>query len=374
VAIGLGTFLILTLHLTRNILLEQLFPDRGSSQPNTVLFDIQPDQRDGVARLLAEEKLPLLEEAPIVTMRLQFLKGVPVGDLIRRKELAIPDWTLKREYRSTWRSRTNESERVVSGVFHGSTTNPGALRQGPDGEPRIPISVEAGIARDLRIGVGDEIVWDVQGVPLSTWVSSLREVNWRQVRPNFFVVFPEGALEAAPAMVVMASRVQDAAQSAALQRRLVATYPNVSAIDLTLVLQTLDDVLTRIGFVLRFMAFFTVLTGLLVLAGSILNGRWQRVQESILLRTLGASRGQIHQILLAEYAALGLLSAGMASGLAVLGSWALARFAFKAPFSVSLLPLGITVVVVPVLTAVVGILTSRGIADQPPLEILRREG
>jgi len=98
------------------------------------------------------------------------------------------------------------------------------------------------------------------------------------------------------------------------------------------------------------------------------------VQESILLRTLGASRGQIHQILLAEYAALGLLSAGMASGLAVLGSWALARFAFKAPFSVSLLPLGITVVVVPVLTAVVGILTSRGIADQPPLEILRREG
>ena len=374
VAIGLGTFLILTLHLTRNVLLEQLFPDRDSNQPNTVLFDIQPDQRDGVARLLAEEGLSLLEEAPIVTMRLQSLKGVPIGDLIHRKELAIPDWTLRREYRSTWRSRPNESEHIVAGVFHGSTTNPGALRPVPDGEPRIPISVEAGIAKDLRIGVGDEIVWDVQGVPLATWVSSLREVNWRQVRPNFFVVFPEGALEAAPAMVVMASRVRDAAQSAALQRRLVAAFPNVSAIDLTLVLQTLDDVLTRIGFVLRFMAFFTVLTGLLVLAGSILNGRWQRVQESILLRTLGASRVQIRQILLAEYAALGLLSALMASGLAVAGSWALARFAFNASYSISLVPLVITVALVPALTAVVGLLTSRGIADQPPLEILRREG
>lgn len=374
VAIGLGTFLILTLHLTRNVLLEQLFPDRGSSQPNTVLFDIQPDQRDGVARLLAEQELPLLEEAPIVTMRLQSLKGVPVGELIRRKELAIPDWTLKREYRSTWRSRINESERVVAGVFHGSTTNMGALKPVPDGDPRIAISMEAGIARDLRIGIGDEVVWDVQGVPVATWISSLREVNWRQVRPNFFVVFPEGALEAAPAMVVMASRVRDAGQSATLQRRLVAAFPNVSAIDLTLVLQTLDDVLTRIGFVLRFMAFFTVLTGLVVLAGSILNGRWQRVQESILLRTLGASRVQIRQILLAEYAAVGLLSAVMASGLAVAGSWALARFAFKAPFSVSPLPLAITLAVVPMLTTLVGLLTSRGIADQPPLEILRREG
>ncbi|MFM7818663.1 MAG: ABC transporter permease [Verrucomicrobiota bacterium] len=374
VAIGLGTFLILTLHLTRNVLLEQLFPDRGSSQPNTVLFDIPQDQRDGVARLLAEEGLPLIEEAPIVTMRLQSLKGVPVGELIRRKELAIPDWTLKREYRSTWRSRVNESERVVAGVFHGSTTNAGALRPVPDGDPRIAISVEAGIARDLRIGIGDEIVWDVQGVPVATWVSSLREVNWRQIRPNFFVVFPEGSLDAAPAMVVMASRVRDANQSAALQRRLVAAYPNVSAIDLTLVLQTLDDVLTRIGFVLRFMAFFTVLTGLVVLAGSILNGRWQRVQESILLRTLGASRVQIRQILLAEYAALGLLSAVMASGLAVAGSWALARFAFKAPYAVSPLPIAITLGIVPMLTAGVGLLTSRGIADQPPLEILRREG
>ena len=374
VAIGLGTFLILTLHLTRNVLLGQLFPDRGSSQPNTVLFDIQPDQRDGVVRLLTEEGLPLLEEAPIVTMRLQSLRGVPVGELIRRKELAIPDWTLKREYRSTWRSRVNESEQVVAGVFHGSTTNAGALRPVPDGEPRIPVSIEAGIARDLRIGVGDEIVWDVQGVPLATWVSSLREVNWRQIRPNFFVVFPEGSLEAAPAMVVMATRVHDAAQSAKLQRRLVAAFPNVSAIDLTLVLQTLDEVLNRIGFVLRFMALFTVLTGLVVLAGSILNGRWQRVQESMLLRTLGASRVQIRQILLAEYAALGLLSAAMASGLAVAGSWGLARFAFKAPYEVSLTPLGVTLVVVPMLTAAVGLLTSRGIAEQPPLEILRREG
>lgn len=373
VAIGLGTFLLLTLHLTRDILLRQLFPDSGSNQPNAVLFDIQPDQREGVLQVLAGQQLPVLEEAPIVTMRISSLKGVPVDQLVKQERKGIPDWTLKREYRSTWRSALNGSERLAAGTYFSSVNDPGALRQPAGREPVIPISVEEGIARDLGLTLGDEVVWDVQGVPLTTYVASLRQVDWRQVRPNFFVVFPDGALEAAPAMLVMATRVNDSAQSARMQRALVTAYPNVSAIDLTLVLKTLDGVLSKVGFVIRFMALFTVLTGLIVLAGAVLTGRWQRVQESILLRTLGASRAQIRRILFAEYAALGLIASVAATVLAVAGSWALARFAFEAPYAVSPIPLAVAIISVTTLTVSVGLLTSRGIADQPPLEILRRE-
>ncbi len=373
VAIGLGTFLLLTLHLTRDILLRQLFPDSGSTQPNAVLFDIQPDQREGVLKVLADQQLPVLEEAPIVTMRISSLKGVPVDQLAKQERNGIPDWTLKREYRSTWRSALNGSERLAGGTYFASVNDPGALRQPAEGEPVIPISMEEGIARDLGLVLGDELVWDIQGVPLTTYVASLRQVDWRQVRPNFFVVFPDGALEAAPAMLVMATRVNDPAQSARMQRALVTAFPNVSAIDLTLVLKTLDGVLTKVGFVIRFMALFTVLTGLIVLAGAVLTGRWQRVQESILLRTLGASRSQIRRILFAEYAALGLIASVAATVLAVAGSWALAQFVFEAPYAVSPTPLAVAIVSVTALTVSVGLLTSRGIADQPPLEILRRE-
>jgi len=374
VAIGLGTFLLLTLHLTRDVLLQQLFPPGDASRPNTVLFDIQPDQRDGVRALLAAQQLPVLEEAPIVTMRLASIKGVPVDQILSNRANGTPDWPLKREYRSTWRSRLNDSERVQAGTFVGSVTEtPDTLRKARDDEPSYPVSLEEGIAKTLGVGLNDELVWDIQGVPMSTYVASLREVDWRQVRPNFFAVFPEGSLEAAPAMLVMATRVQDPQQAAQLQRALVTAFPNVSAIDLTLVLKTLDSVLTKVGFVIRFMALFTVFTGLIVLAGAVLTGRWQRVQESILLRTLGASRTQIRSILFAEYAALGFLASLSAVVLAVAGSWALARFVFEASYIVSAVPLLVAVVTVTALTVLVGLLTSRGIADQPPLEILRRE-
>jgi len=139
-------------------------------------------------------------------------------------------------------------------------------------------------------------VFDVQGVPVAVRVASLREVEWRRIQPNFFVVFPEGALEDAPGMQVLALRVRSSAESARLQREVVKAFPNVSAIDLTLVLQTVQSILKKISFVIRFLAMFTVLTGLLVLVTALLGGRYQRVQESVLLRTLGASRGQICKI------------------------------------------------------------------------------
>ena len=130
---------------------------------------------------------------------------------------------------------------------------------------------------------------------------------------------------------------------------------------------------TQAGYGIRFMALFTVLTGLVVMAGAILTGRWQRVREMVLLRTLGASRRQLQQALLAEYAALGVLGALTGTLLACAAAWALARFAFRSPFTASPLVLMGAVLIVTTLTVVVGLLSSRGITRQSPLEVLRSE-
>jgi putative ABC transport system permease protein len=156
------------------------------------------------------------------------------------------------------------------------------------------------IAKDLQVGLGDELVFDVQGVPVVTRVASLREVEWRRIQPNFFVVFPRGVLESAPAMHVLVTQVDSSQDSARMQRAVVKEFPNVWVIDLTLVLQIVDSILGKISFVIRFMAMFTVLTGLLVLVSALAAGRYQRIQESVLLRTIGAWRSQILKILLAE--------------------------------------------------------------------------
>jgi putative ABC transport system permease protein len=364
VSLGLGTFLILSLQLTRASLLQSLSTPPGERRANAILFDVQPDQVEGVGDILQRLNLPLVDGAAIVTMRLSSLKDRPVSEWLTNSTEDVPGWVLRREYRSTWRSNLVDSERLLRGTL--------SPRIDPGTTP-VPVSVESGIAKDLGIDLGDRLTFDVQGVPLDCVVGSIREVEWRQVRPNFFVVFPDGALEAAPSMHILATSISNATESAILQREVVGEFPNVSVIDLTLVLSTVEGVVSKVALAIRFMTLFTIGTGIVVLAGAVVTGRWQRMQEAILLRTLGASQAQIRRILIAEYAGLGILAALTGSLLALGSGWALAHFLFKVPFHIQPSDLFLTLITVPLLTVIVGLAASRGISSHPPLEILRRE-
>ena len=147
--------------------------------------------------------------------------------------------------------------------------------------------MEKGIAESLQVGLGDALHFEIQGVTLATRVASLREVDWQRVQPNFFVVFPEGALESAPQFYALVARAESNLAAARLQRAVVERFPNVSVIDLSLILSTLDAILSKVSGAMRFVALFTILTGLAVLASAVLGSRTQRMKESILLKTLG---------------------------------------------------------------------------------------
>jgi putative ABC transport system permease protein len=352
-SLGLGTFLLAAIFLVEHTLTGDLIVP-GASQANAVLFDIQPDQKKAVAGLVRSLGRPVLDEAPIVTMRISSIKGRPVESLLADRQSAIPAWTLRREYRSTYTDHLRDAERITAGQWIGRVAGDTAV---------VPISVETGIATELGVKPGDEIGFDVQGMPVRTRVASLREVNWRRPQPNFFMLFPRGVLEDAPSMNVLMTRVDSSAQSALLQREVIKAFPNVSVIDLSLILETVDAIVGKISFVIRFMALFTVATGILVMAGALVSSHFQRVRESILLRTLGASRAQIWRILAVEYLALGGLAA----------AWALAAFVFKAPFAPPLWPLLAGLAAVPALTLGTGLLMSRGILRQSPLAVLRAE-
>jgi putative ABC transport system permease protein len=364
-SLGLGTFLMVSLYLVQQVLLNQLITSSGKNQPNAVLFDIQISQLKPLNALMRSLALPVLDEAPIVTMRLSSVKGRPVESLLSDRPRDGRGWVFRREYRSTFTDHLHDGERIIAGQW--------IPQVAADSTNAVPISLEAGIAKDLQVGLGDELVFDVQGVPVATRVASLREVEWRRIQPNFFVVFPRGVLESAPAMHVLVTRVSSSQDSARMQRAVMKSFPNVSVIDLTLVLQTVDAILGKISFVIRFMALFTVLTGLLVLVSALAAGRYQRIQESVLLRTLGASRGQILKILLVEYFALGFLAALTGILLAVIAAWTLTHFVFHLPFALEWEAVLISLLLVAGLTITVGFLMSLGILNQSPLNILRTE-
>ena len=208
---------------------------------------------------------------------------------------------------------------------------------------------------------------------IKTMVGSFREVDWSRIRTNFLVVFPEGVINDAPQFEVILTKVPSQEVSANFQREMVRQFPNVSIIDLGLVLRVLNSIMDKIGFVIRFMAGFSILTGLVVLISSVMISKYQRLQESVLLRTLGGSRKQIYTITILEYFFLGALAAVTGILIALGASWALAHYLFETPFHPNLLPVLLLGLAVCVLTVVTGLVNSLGILNKPPLEVLRQE-
>jgi len=361
-ALGFGVFVIATLYLVQRNLLDRLAPDARPDRGNLVILDIQRDQRDGVVELLRDRGHPVVQLVPIVAARIAALGGRPVDSILADTSGSQPDrWALRHQYRNTYRDTLVGSERLVAGRWW-TRGRPGAL-------PRV--SLEEEVARDLGVGVGNRVTWDVQGIRVETEIGSLRRVQWARLEPNFFAVFEPGALDAAPQSFVALTRVADPVQRAELQRDLVVRYPNLSALDLGLVLAGLDRIFGRVAFAIRFMAAFTIVTGILVLAGAILTSRLQRARETVLLRTLGATGAQVRGILVTEYVALGTLAALSGVALAGVAGWALVRFVFELPFRLGVVPLVATWLGVAGLTTALGFGLSGGALRRPPLEALR---
>ncbi|MEZ4412949.1 MAG: FtsX-like permease family protein [Gemmatimonadales bacterium] len=367
-SLGFGTFLLATLLLVQHNLLRSLRVDGSSRRPNLILFDIQPDQAAGVDSLLRARGLDPTPAVPIVPMRIQSINGKAVQDYSRdttEVEGRPAGWALRREYRSTYRDSVVGSERVVLGKWWGPGTDSA-------GAP-VSISVEVGLAEELGVSIGDQITWDVQGVPIPSRVTSLREVDWARFETNFFVVFRPGALEAAPQTLVTLVRVDSASQRGLIQRAVVEQFANISALDLSTVQRALDDILGKVGAAIRFMAFFTLAAGLVVLLGSLATSRAQRLRETVLLKTLGASRAQVTRVAVSEYLALGTLAALAGLVLALGSGWALAHWLFETKFAIPAGPMLLLAAGVVALTVGVGLWSSVDLFRRTPLDALRNE-
>jgi putative ABC transport system permease protein len=385
VTIGLGTMLLSTLFLIQNLLLKQVEFSGSGNQPNMILFDIQANDKDSVAQLVRRHDMPLMQQVAVVTTRIETIDGqtklqyeaahpdpdsLPENVAEQRRPGPPPEddnrisrWVWDREYRVTFRDTLIDTEEIVEGEWVGQHT---------PGQP-IKISISESLKRSMKANIGTRVAFNVQGARLECEVASVRKVDFNRVQTNFLVVFPKGVLERAPQFHVIVSKVRDAEQSARFQSELVRRYPGISAIDLTQILRSVDEVLRKVSFVIRFMALFSILTGLLVLFSSIYQSKFARIRESVLLRTLGASRRQILAINALEYFLLGALACLAGVGLSVAGAWALAKFAFKIPFEVEWWPIALTFGAITALTVLIGLLNSREVVRKPPLEVLRQE-
>ncbi len=364
VAIGLGTFLISTLYFTKDILLSKTEVAKTAENANMIILDVQSDQRDKVAQLIKAKDLPILDNIPLVTMRMYRIKDQLVNDLLQDTTRQVRGWILNHEFRTTYRNELIASEELLEGKWKSEVKT---------GEP-ILISISDNLAEDAKVVVGDPIVFNVQGVLMETKVGSIRKVDWGRLQLNFSIVFPEGVLEEAPQFNVFTTSAVDEMSSANLQRDLVAQFPNVSVIDLRQVYTIIEDILDKVSWIINFMAFFSIFTGIIVLIGSVRTSKYQRIKESVLLRTLGAKNTQILKISAFEYLFLGLLGSLVGILLALVSSLCLALFLFNEPFAPSLIPFLVFLPGITLLVLGIGLSNIQTVLRSSPLEVLRREG
>ena len=370
VALGTGVMLLVAVALLEGSLGRQIDHERRREAPSFFFVDVQPDQVDAFARLVRETggAAPVL--TPVVRSRLAAINGKDVTAAMTRShrrpvDREAPDgdpaWYLRREYVLTFAEEMPATNTLVKGRWWSA----------PEWT-RPLVSIEESAARNLGVDVGDRIAFDIQGVRVDGEVTSIRRVDWQSLTTNFFVIFSPGALEGAPATWVATVRVPASAETA-VQNAVVAAFPNVTALAVRDVMERVAGVLDRIALAIRVMALFSIAAGLVVMAGALTATRYARLRESVIWRTLGATRGVVARIFAVEYACLGATAGLGGTALALLLSWIVLRYVLEVPWTFEPTAVALGVALTIAMSVAVGYLGTFRLLGEKPLPVLRRE-
>ncbi len=368
-AIGLALMVIVAVSLLERALLEEVTTKRPDDAPTIFFIDIQPDQRDGVLSVLHEYTGALnLEALPLLRSRLSAVNGVPVK--VEEDEEATGDkaderrrsWYQTREYVVTMLDALPKDNELVKGTWW----RPGEVSNTPQ------VSVEEEAARYLGLAVGSTIALDIQGAIVTAEVRNIRKVEWGNFSTNFYMVFSPGSLDGAPFTYVATVKTHPD-QDVPLQRALVARYPNVTGIHMGDVVDSFSRMLDRLALAIRAVAWFSVLSGALVMATALSATRYRRLYESVILKAVGATRGLLTRTFAVEYAVVGTMAGLIGLLLANVCSWGILRYLFDLDWSFHprflFISLGVTVL----LTMLTGFASTFRLLGKQPLPILRQE-
>ena len=360
VALGVGVTLLTTVALLERALARQLDLEHRRDAPTFFFVDVQPDQAQAFKEAVAaidDSGEPTL--IPVVRARLVAINGRPI---VRAEWEGRPDdWRVTREYVLTYGDEPP-----------GTVLTKGRWWTAAEATVRPRVSVEDEAARALGVDRGGTLAFDVQGVRVEAEVHNLRHVDWQSMSANFFVIFSAGALDQAPQTYLATARVPRERETA-VQEAVARTFPNVTAVPVRDMLERVQGVLEQIAVAIRIVALFVAGAGLVVMTGALAASRYRRLAESVLLRTLGATRGLVLRAAAVEYGCLGLV-AGLAG--AALGS-AVAAVILRLLLELSWRPepaiLAGAALAATILATTVGLLGTFRLLGRKPLPVLRRE-
>ena len=361
-AVGLGAFVVLSVQALQSNLIHEFDFTRNRRLPSLFFIDIQKSQIDGLVAMIQQRIGEKAETTPTVRARISAVNGNAFD--FAQREVRQQQGQIGREFAVTYRPNLDENETITAGSWWN-----------PDSASDVPqVSVDEDMAERLNVGVGDSITFDISGRKITAQVANLRQIDLRNTRTAFVFVFRPGALEKAPQTyaATVLSRVP-ATERQRLQREIIGEFPNVQIFDVADIVAAVQKLVNNFVIAISFVGSFVILSGILILMGSVALTKSQRIYENAILKTLGARRPTLAAILLAEYGLLGILSGLIGAGFAVLLSFAVSRYILdiKWEFAPFLMVAG--VVVTTLLVMVVGAAASFDVLFRKPLATLRSQ-
>jgi putative ABC transport system permease protein len=346
---------LLLLTVVRGDLMRQWQATLPADAPNRFLINIQPDEVPSIEAFL-DGRLGDVGLVPLVRARLTMINDRPVEDIEfpGRRARRFVD----REANLSWSDELQADNQLVAGRWWDRASD-------------VPqVSVEQDFAADLGIQLGDRLSFDVAGEQIGATVTSLRSVQWDSFRPNFFIVFPPGALDDLPRTHIGSIRVEPDEPGVVLD--LVRRFPSVTVIDIDAIIGQVRRVMDQASLAVQYVFLFALVAGVVVLLAVVDAGREERLFECALLRAMGARRAQILTASAIEFSVLGALSGMLAASGATAVGWLLADRVFGLEIVPSpwLWPVG-TVAGIAVV-GLSGMLATRHVVDHPPMAVLRR--
>jgi putative ABC transport system permease protein len=314
-ALGIALMALLIILLLRQDLLATWQGDIPVDAPNRFMINIQEDQKLGITKSLTDAGIVKPSFSPMVRARLIEINGKSIGpnDYVDENARRLVD----REFNLSYTEELPDGNRITAGKWIEGAT------------PQV--SLEVGIAKTLKLKLGDQMTFELAGERVTAPITSLRKLDWSSMKVNFFVIMSPGMLAEMPQ-----SWITSYYQSAALEGldyRLSQSYPNLTIVDVATSLRQIQDVLDRLSSVLGLLFAFTIAAAILVLLAAIAATQDERFRSAALLKAVGASRHLLGRIALAELLVIGVLAGTLAGLAAGISAWALGRFVLEIEFN-----------------------------------------
>jgi len=320
--------------------------------PNLFVLDIQPSQREAFAAFVAQP----LTFYPVVRAQVTAINDKPID---RRAQQDMRRDNLSRTFNLTYRDSLLDDEKIIKG---------GRLFRSDESGPQV--SVLDTVAEMHPMDVGDVIGFNIQGVPLTARISSIRTRTTDSLKPFFYFVFEEKILKSAPQTIFTALRVATD-RVGPLQSRIVKAFPNISVIDLSATIQVFAGILQRLSTIVRGFSILSMAAGILILISAVFATRAERITESVYYKILGARKSFVAKVFVLEIVIVSLFSALLALAMSQAGAYLVCRHYLSVAYDPFLGSCAVMIAIALGLVIAVGLLPARSILAKKPIVYLR---